>query len=167
MTLQLSEQPLLLHYSVKNWETYIYIYQFHLQYWLDMFVHISVIIKCADYAKYIELSDEFGSVQWVIEYTGPTVHCDPNNFCKDWEVTGNALDNSLHFLVSPNEEQLQTLGGQPWLHQLSFLSLYFPEKKIRLYGVFLFKFFHSHHIFTHVCDKRVCSQGWRTLGSTN
>ena len=72
---------------------------------------------------------EFGSVQWVIEYTGPTVHCDPNNFRIDWEVTGNALDNSLHFLVSPNEEQLQTLGGQPWLHQLSFLSLYFPEKK--------------------------------------
>ena len=111
---------------------------------------------------------EFGSVQWVIEYTGPTVHCDPNNFCKDWELRRNALDNSLHFLVSPNEEQLQTLGGQPWLHQLSFLSLYFPKKKkIRLYGVFLFNFLNSQHIFTHVYDKRVCSQGWRTFGSTN
>ena len=161
MTLQLSEQPLLLHYSVKNWETYISISS-------TILIRYVCSYKCADYAKDIELS-EFSSVQclWVIEYTGTTVHCDPNNFRKDWEVRGNALDNSLHFLVSPNEEQLQTLGGQPWLHQLSFLSLYFPEKKIRLYGVFLFKFFHSHHIFTHVCDKRVCSQGWRTLGSTN
>ena len=44
-----------------------------------MFVHISAQTML----KTLNCQTEFDSVQWLIEYTGPTVHCDPNNFRKD------------------------------------------------------------------------------------